>query len=89
MGCRAWGLLKGILEELEGCLDLPDEELFEVWRRDCSTLGRTVRVRVSGHVLTGQAVGFEPDGSLVLRHPTGQMEAIYSGDVEELRMEER
>jgi len=47
-----------------------------------------VRVRLTDRLLTGQAVGLESDGRLVVRTETGELETLYSGDVEELRIDE-
>jgi len=80
-------LLAAVLKALEHYLAQPDEALFDAWQHACTTLGRTVRVRLADRVMVGQALGLESDGSLILRHASGTLETIHSGDVEELRVE--
>jgi len=79
------GLLGIVLEEFENSIGSDPEDLFRLWLRRCHTLGRYVRVRIAGRAVSGQVVGFEPDGTLILRHPSGPLERVHSGDVEELR----
>ncbi|HUT23309.1 MAG TPA: biotin--[acetyl-CoA-carboxylase] ligase [Sumerlaeia bacterium] len=81
-------LLADLLAALEKSLALPRADLLTAWRRRCTTLGRIVRVRLTDRFLTGQAVGLESDGRLVVRTETGELETLYSGDVEELRIDE-
>jgi BirA family biotin operon repressor/biotin-[acetyl-CoA-carboxylase] ligase len=81
-------LLADLLAALGKALALPRDDLLAAWRRRCATLGRIVRVRLTDRLLTGQAVGLESDGRLVVRTETGELEALYSGDVEELRIDE-
>ena len=78
-------ILASVLEKLEESLAMPADELFSVWERLCSTLGHSVRVRMGGEALVGQALGLEKDGRLIVRFASGHLEAISSGDVEQLR----
>jgi BirA family transcriptional regulator, biotin operon repressor / biotin---[acetyl-CoA-carboxylase] ligase len=80
-------ILARVLEKLEDCLDMSAEELFSAWEMLCSTLGRTIRVRLGDETLVGQAIGLENDGRLIVRLASGKSEAISSGDVEQLRNE--
>lgn len=81
-------LLARVLGEMERWLAETHAVLFNAWQRECCTVGRTVRVRLADHVVVGQALALEDDGSLVLRHASGTMETVHSADVEELRMVE-
>ncbi len=50
------------------------------------TIGRRVRAELpSGQVLSGLAVGVDPDGRLLLRVPSGAVVPVASGDVVHLR----
>ncbi len=55
------------------------------YRHTCATLGRAVSVSTtSGPVVTGRAVGIDPDGRLQVEHG-GRVDAVGAGDVEHLR----
>jgi BirA family transcriptional regulator, biotin operon repressor / biotin---[acetyl-CoA-carboxylase] ligase len=52
----------------------------------CATLGRQVRVELpAGQPLSGEAVGVDPDGRLLVRVSPGSEVAVAAGDVVHLR----
>jgi BirA family biotin operon repressor/biotin-[acetyl-CoA-carboxylase] ligase len=56
--------------------------------RECSTLGREVRVELpSGETLAGVAVAVDEGGRLVVRPRSGDDRAVASGDVTHVRYE--
>ena len=59
--------------------------VLPAYRTLCTTIGRQVRVQLSGdRVLEGQAVDIDGDGSLVVHTPSG-IEIVTAGDVIHLR----
>ncbi|WP_049947686.1 biotin--[acetyl-CoA-carboxylase] ligase [Candidatus Halobonum tyrrellensis] len=54
------------------------------WREHADTLGRRVRVETPGGVVTGEAVGVEFPGALVVRTDDGEVR-VTAGDCEHLR----
>ncbi len=82
-------LLERMLVRLAVRLPLLDDEggrrqLAEEVRRRCVTLGRTVRVVLAGEELSGQAVGIDDAGHLVVETETG-IRTINAGDVVHVR----
>jgi len=64
---------------------LAGEELGEAYSRQCSTVGRTVRVeRGAAGAVTGVAVGVDHEGRLLVRTADG-VQAFAAGDVVHLR----
>jgi BirA family transcriptional regulator, biotin operon repressor / biotin---[acetyl-CoA-carboxylase] ligase len=60
--------------------------LRQEYTRLCDTIGRRVRVELpGGQQLSGQAVGLDPDGRLILRPSPGSELAVAAGDVVHLR----
>jgi BirA family biotin operon repressor/biotin-[acetyl-CoA-carboxylase] ligase len=52
----------------------------------CGTIGRRVRVELpGGQLLSGSAVGVDPDGRLLVRVPSGPEVAVAAGDVVHVR----
>jgi len=81
-----------VLEALLAALDrLPvdDGALAALYRSRLATLGREVRVELTGPgdaaVVTGRAVDVEPDGRLVVLDPCGVTHRFATGDVMHLR----
>jgi BirA family biotin operon repressor/biotin-[acetyl-CoA-carboxylase] ligase len=74
---------------LERWLDLHAGEGFgpvrAAWKRMSSTLGQEVLVKTERNELRGVAEDLDDEGGLLVRTPTGQLERITAGDVEQLR----
>ena len=71
-----------ILRHLEQCYRFLDNDtLFTRWRRRLNTIGRPVTARMTTAVVNGVAEDVRPDGSLVIRTPTGQIHVVTAGDV--------
>jgi len=54
--------------------------IYEEWRDSLVTLGRRVRVKSGNTVYEGVAESVAGDGSLLLRHPNGNLSKIVAGD---------
>jgi BirA family biotin operon repressor/biotin-[acetyl-CoA-carboxylase] ligase len=60
--------------------------LLAAYRRDCSTIGREVRVHLpAGGMLTGRATTVDADGQLVIRTDDGAERRVSAGDVLHVR----
>jgi BirA family biotin operon repressor/biotin-[acetyl-CoA-carboxylase] ligase len=60
--------------------------LLGAYRRNCSTIGRAVRVQLpAGEVLTGEATTVDTDGRLVIRTADGEEKLVSAGDVLHVR----
>jgi len=59
--------------------------LLDDYRAACATLGRRVRVELTGQELTGTAVDIDPLGSLVVAGDDGTRHSVSAGDVVHLR----
>lgn len=55
--------------------------IIEDWKEYSAMLGAKVRVSLHHRNFDAIAHGIDPDGSLVVRHPSGAREKISSGDV--------
>ncbi|MDX2225681.1 MAG: biotin--[acetyl-CoA-carboxylase] ligase [Verrucomicrobiae bacterium] len=56
--------------------------IAEEWSRRCSTLHKKITVTRGGtHRISGTATGIDEDGSLLIRHDSGRIEAIHGGDL--------
>jgi BirA family biotin operon repressor/biotin-[acetyl-CoA-carboxylase] ligase len=80
-------VVAGVLRALGGWYLrwLAGEDLREPYRAASATLGRPVRVETSpGESVTGDAVGVDADGCLLVRTPTG-VRGFAAGDVWHLR----
>ena len=53
----------------------------EEWQELCSTLGRSVNIRVGDRLLHGRAESLDEDGALLLRTEHGHLERVMAGDV--------
>jgi BirA family transcriptional regulator, biotin operon repressor / biotin---[acetyl-CoA-carboxylase] ligase len=53
----------------------------EEWERQCTTLGRNVRIRLGNRLIEGRAESLDEDGALVIRTQYGRLERIIGGDV--------
>jgi BirA family biotin operon repressor/biotin-[acetyl-CoA-carboxylase] ligase len=56
-------------------------QLAEEWAEQCTTLGRTVSIRVGDRTLHGRAEALDDDGELLLRTEHGRLERVIGGDV--------
>ncbi len=57
----------------------------EEWLRLSSTIGKTVRVMMPSETVTGEAIGIDGTGMLLLRLPGGSVRVINSGDLTMVR----
>ena len=57
------------------------EETLSRYRRDCITLGQEVSLVQGDEVRHGYALDIDSSGALLVRLPTGQVEAVNSGEV--------
>jgi BirA family biotin operon repressor/biotin-[acetyl-CoA-carboxylase] ligase len=57
------------------------QAVAEEWESGCSTLGRTVRIRIGGRQVVGRAESLDPDGALLVRTEHGHLECITGGDL--------
>lgn len=81
-------VLHGVLRSLEawyGRLVRDPESVVEVWRRECVTLRRRVRVDLGARDLTGTAVDLDAEGHLVITDDEGTDHVVAAGDVVHLR----
>lgn len=78
-------LFREILQQIERFYLLFKKEGFipikEKWLNYDNTLGRFLRVELSGETIYGQAVDIDEDGALVIRLENGISKKIVSGDV--------
>ena len=51
------------------------------WEEQCTTLGRTVTIRIGDRAQTGVAESLDSEGALLLRTQHGRLERIIGGDV--------
>lgn len=63
----------------------PPHAILEGYSALSETLGQTVRVLEMNRTWTGNAVGFTPEGALVLQKPDGQNVIVHSEDVVHLK----
>lgn len=56
-------------------------EIRSAWLAHAAGVGSAIVVRLQGHELTGTFESLDPDGRLMLRQPSGRLEAITAGDV--------
>jgi BirA family biotin operon repressor/biotin-[acetyl-CoA-carboxylase] ligase len=79
-------LAAAILSELDNDYARIRQHQFQTvadeWERQCSTLGRRVRIRVGDRIIAGRAESLDEDGALLLRTEHGRLERIIGGDVE-------
>jgi BirA family biotin operon repressor/biotin-[acetyl-CoA-carboxylase] ligase len=78
---RRADLLVPLLAELEMLYSRPWPEIYEQWKTLCLTIGKPVEVQTERGIVSGQMVGLEENGHLLLRLPSGKIEIIHSGDV--------
>ena len=57
------------------------EQTLSRYRRDCITLGQEVSLVQGDEVRHGYALDIDSSGALLVRLPTGQVEAVNSGEV--------
>ncbi|MCA9435163.1 MAG: biotin--[acetyl-CoA-carboxylase] ligase [Candidatus Omnitrophica bacterium] len=61
------------------------ESIIDEARRNCSTLGKQVRLRIGDQVIEGEAVDLDPMGRLLLRDETGYVYPVELGEVVQAR----
>ncbi|CAI50280.1 HTH domain protein / biotin--[acetyl-CoA-carboxylase] ligase [Natronomonas pharaonis DSM 2160] len=76
-------LTASIIDRLEALRNAP-EDVPEAWRELSTTIGQIVRVETPGETVTGEAVGIEFPGTLVVETDDGKRR-IAAGDCEHLR----
>jgi BirA family biotin operon repressor/biotin-[acetyl-CoA-carboxylase] ligase len=59
------------------------EKILNKWRNFSTTLGKRVKLNLSGHrlALVGEAVDIDRDGSLLIRKDSGLIERVMAGDI--------
>lgn len=57
------------------------EELLNTYRQESLVLGKTIRFKHAGQVLTGKALEIAPDGQLLVQLGTNQVINLSSGDI--------
>lgn len=57
------------------------EGLADEWEEQCTTIGRTVTIRIGDRAQTGVAESLDSEGALLLRTQHGRLERIIGGDV--------
>lgn len=57
------------------------EALADEWEEQCTTIGRTVTIRIGTRAQTGVAESLDSEGALLLRTQHGRLERIIGGDV--------
>jgi BirA family biotin operon repressor/biotin-[acetyl-CoA-carboxylase] ligase len=55
--------------------------LADEWEQHCSTLGRSVTIRLGDRQVRGRAESLAEDGALLLRTEHGHLERIVGGDL--------
>ncbi len=78
-------LLGAYLSALAHALDAP-EAVLDAYRARLATLGRPVRVELSGDRFEGEATAVTDDGALVVRDATGTVRTVTAADVVHLRV---
>jgi BirA family biotin operon repressor/biotin-[acetyl-CoA-carboxylase] ligase len=82
-------VLAGLIVELDELLDLNPADLFDRYRSELSTIGRSVRVELpSGEILRGRALGVGLDGRLEVLDSCAISHHIDVADIVHLRFEE-
>ncbi|MCP4652190.1 MAG: biotin--[acetyl-CoA-carboxylase] ligase [Candidatus Omnitrophica bacterium] len=78
-------IVKAIIEEIENCYKKAKKEGFDEilkeWSQLCFIWKRQIKVRISNRQVTGEAIGIDESGFLLLRKSTGLIEKIPSGDI--------
>ncbi len=76
-------LVRALLQEMDKLfVELKSgRSLFTKWRARLITLGQPVTVTSVDSVFTGIAESVEPDGSLFVRCPDGELKRVVAGDV--------
>ena len=57
------------------------ESIVDQWRSFAHFLGRPIRVVAHGRTVDGQALGVDPNGTLIVRNDAGLIEPVSAGDV--------
>jgi BirA family biotin operon repressor/biotin-[acetyl-CoA-carboxylase] ligase len=79
------GVLRTVLESLEKCFDLFEQEgigaFRERWQALSTTLGSEVHVRTGDRDVTGRVTDLSPEGALVIEGEDGARTEVWYGDV--------
>ena len=85
---RSWlrsEVAAGLLTELDRAYGQLNEDKFETlaneWESACSTLGRSVCIRIGTRTVTGRAETLDTDGALLVRTQHGHLERVLGGDL--------
>lgn len=73
-------LLRCMAPRLDRWLADGFEGLRTDWERRAAWMGATVSIHRGADIVTGILAGFGGSGELLLRHPDGAVEAVWSGD---------
>lgn len=79
---RRADLLVALLQALERRLSHPFDEAREAWTASSLTLGQRVTLTTVRGRKHGQAIGLDESGALLLRHHSGEVEAVTAGDMQ-------
>jgi len=76
-------ILCSVLEAIEGCLDMSEEEIIGQYTQNCITAESRVRVIFAGDSgeFTGKCIGINSDGSLNIQKNDGKLISVNSGEV--------
>lgn len=77
-------VLEALLRHLERRLDAGWDAVAQEYRSRCATVGKEVRVELSGESFTGTATDIEDDGALIVTTDTGPRRVV-AGDLIHLR----
>lgn len=78
---RRADLLVEILSTLQKLYRQPFSKVSQAWSERCFSLGQTISVQTPAGRQTGQAVGLDENGALLLRKEGGRVIAITAGDI--------
>lgn len=75
-------LLRAILAQLQAHYPtLTRDALFENWRARLTMLNEPIELRTETGALTGRAEGVAPDGALIFRADSGEVQHVLAGEV--------
>ena len=77
--------LRRLIQDLDRCYGILEDLGFDAiaprWQARFGLKGKTVRVKMGGDVLIGQAVGIDRDGALLVEDDRGERQRVVAGDV--------
>ncbi len=77
---RSAEILAHIIKECEKIFTLDADEVRAAWAQSCLDIGKWVSVVQEQKTFSGQLLGIDFDGALMLKNKEGIVEKIYSGD---------